>query len=75
AGLRPARAARRPARAPDDPRPALPAPAARRLTTLLTDRSGGAGGGRRGSSPDLMELLPQWLAAAAAHGYAAPPQA
>ena len=31
-------------------------------------------GGRRGSSPDLMELLPQWLAAANAHGYAAPPQ-
>ncbi|MEU7413242.1 DUF5691 domain-containing protein [Streptomyces sp. NPDC042638] len=75
AGLRPARPAARPERAPADPRPALPAPAARRLTTLLADRSGGAGGGRRGSSPDLMELLPQWLAAANAHGYAAPPQA
>ncbi|MEW2283677.1 DUF5691 domain-containing protein [Streptomyces sp. NPDC047841] len=74
AGLRPARAARRPGPAPADPRPALPAPAARRLTTLLADRSGGAAGGRRGSSPDLMELLPQWLAAANAHGYAAPPQ-
>ncbi|MFB0616822.1 DUF5691 domain-containing protein [Streptomyces sp. AGS-58] len=74
AGLRPARAAGRPERAPADPRPALPAAAARRLTTLLADRSGGAGG-RRGSSPDLMELLPQWLAAANAHGYAAPPQA
>ncbi|MGW4563636.1 DUF5691 domain-containing protein, partial [Streptomyces sp. NPDC004561] len=55
--------------------PALPAAAARRLATLLADRSGGTGGGRRGSSPDLMELLPQWLAAANAHGYAAPAQA
>jgi len=43
---------------------------------LLADRAGGAsGGGRRGSSPDLTELLPQWLAAANAHGYAAPAQA
>ncbi|MEV6288905.1 DUF5691 domain-containing protein [Streptomyces sp. NPDC051896] len=73
AGLRPARAARRPEPAPEDPRPALPPAAARRLTTLLADRSGG-GSGRRGSSPDLMELLPQWLAAANAHGYAPPPQ-
>ncbi|GEJ98293.1 DUF5691 domain-containing protein [Streptomyces sp. 1-11] len=72
AGLRPGRAAPRPEPAPEDPRPALPAAAARRLATLLADRSGGAGGGRRGSSPDLMELLPQWLAAANAHGYAAP---
>ncbi|WP_369391411.1 DUF5691 domain-containing protein [Streptomyces sp. CG1] len=75
AGLRPARAARRPEPAPEDPRPALPAAAARRLATLLADRSGGGTGGRRGSSPDLMELLPQWLATANAHGYAAPPQA
>lgn len=75
AGLRPGRAARRPEPAPGDPRPALPAAAARRLATLLADRSGGTGGGRRGSSPDLMELLPQWLAAADAHGYAAPAQA
>jgi hypothetical protein len=75
AGLRPGRAARRPERAPEDPRPALPAAAARRLTTLLADRSGGAAGGRRGSTPDLTELLPQWLAAANAHGYAAPAQA
>ncbi|MEU8028271.1 DUF5691 domain-containing protein [Streptomyces sp. NPDC049099] len=75
AGLRPARAARRPDPAPEDPRPALPAAAARRLTTLLADRSGGGTGGRRGSSPDLTELLPQWLAAANAHGYAAPAQA
>ncbi|MGW1589444.1 DUF5691 domain-containing protein [Streptomyces sp. NPDC002386] len=75
AGLRPGRAARRPEPAPGDPRPTLPAAAARRLATLLADRSGGTGGGRRGSSPDLMELLPQWLAAADAHGYAAPAQA
>ncbi|OIK05157.1 DUF5691 domain-containing protein [Streptomyces monashensis] len=75
AGLRPARAARRPEPAPEDPRPVLPAAAARRLATLLADRSGAAGGGRRGSAPDLMELLPQWLAAAVGHGYAAPPQA
>ncbi|MFF9176885.1 DUF5691 domain-containing protein [Streptomyces sp. NPDC014793] len=75
AGLRPGRAARRPEPAPGDPRPALPAAAARRLATLLADRSGGTGSGRRGSSPDLMELLPQWLAAADAHGYAAPAQA
>ncbi|MGX1313992.1 hypothetical protein RKD24_004111 [Streptomyces calvus] len=75
AGLRPARAARRPAPAPADPRPALPPAAARRLTLLLTDRPGTSGGGRRGTAPDLMELLPQWLAAANAHGYAAPPEA
>ncbi|MFI5977379.1 DUF5691 domain-containing protein [Streptomyces sp. NPDC051452] len=74
AGLRPGRAARRPERAPEDPRPALPPAAARRLALLLADRSGGTSGGRRGSSPDLTELLPQWLAAADAHGYAAPPQ-
>ncbi|MFE2040144.1 DUF5691 domain-containing protein [Streptomyces sp. NPDC059477] len=75
AGLRPARAARRPEPAPEDPRPALPTAAARRLAQLLDDRPGGAGGSRRGTAPDLMELLPQWLAAANAHGYAAPPQA
>ncbi|MEV5316357.1 DUF5691 domain-containing protein [Streptomyces sp. NPDC052687] len=75
AGLRPARAAERPEPAPEDPRPALPAAAARRLTMLLADRSGAAGGGRRGTAPDLMELLPQWLAMANARGFAAPPQA
>ncbi len=73
AGLRPAPAARLPEPAPEDPRPPLPTAAAHRLTTLLTDRPGTAGG-RRGTAPDLMELLPQWLAAANAHGYAAPPQ-
>lgn len=74
AGLRPARAAGRPEPAAEDPRPALPAAAARRLALLLADRPG-TGGGRRGTAPDLMELLPQWLAAANARGFAAPPQA
>ncbi|MFE0806976.1 DUF5691 domain-containing protein [Streptomyces sp. NPDC058848] len=74
AGLCPVPAARRPEPAPRDPRPPLPAAAAHRLTMLLTDRSGTAGGGRRGTAPDLMELLPQWLAAANARGFAAPPQ-
>ncbi|MFE9676002.1 DUF5691 domain-containing protein [Streptomyces sp. NPDC006259] len=72
AGLRPGRAAPRPEPAPEDPRPALPAAAARRLARLLADRPGGGGGGRRGTAPDLMELLPQWLAAANARGFAAP---
>ncbi|GHE53600.1 hypothetical protein GCM10014715_03090 [Streptomyces spiralis] len=75
AGLRPGRAAERPQPAAPDPRPALPEAAARRLSVLLADRPGPAGGGRRGTAPDLMELLPQWLAAANAHGYAAPPEA
>ncbi|MGX1672224.1 DUF5691 domain-containing protein [Streptomyces sp. NPDC055400] len=72
AGLRPAPAAALPARAADDPRPPLPAPARRRLAMLLTDRPG-TGGAGRGTYPDLMELLPQWLAGANAKGYAAPP--
>ncbi|MFG2458853.1 DUF5691 domain-containing protein [Streptomyces sp. NPDC048523] len=72
AGLRPARAAQRPQPAPEDPRPSLPAAAARRLAMLLADRPGTGGGGRRGTAPDLMELLPQWLSAANARGYAAP---
>ncbi|KOV85995.1 hypothetical protein ADL01_07580 [Streptomyces sp. NRRL WC-3618] len=75
AGLRPARAAARPEPAAADPRPLLPPAAARRLSLLLADRPGIPGGsGRRGTAPDLMELLPQWLAAANAHGFAAPPQ-
>ncbi|MGW3587350.1 DUF5691 domain-containing protein [Streptomyces fungicidicus] len=73
AGLRPARAAERPRPAPDDSRPPLPPAAARRLAMLLADRPGASGGGRRGTAPDLMELLPQWLAAANARGFAAPP--
>ncbi|MGI5377615.1 DUF5691 domain-containing protein [Streptomyces sp. CA-251387] len=75
AGLRPARAAQRPQPAPEDPRPALPPAAARRLAMLLADRPGAAGGGRRGTAPDLMELLPQWLATANDRGFAPPPQA
>ncbi|MEV6959166.1 DUF5691 domain-containing protein [Streptomyces sp. NPDC051207] len=74
AGLRPARAAHRPEPAPEDARPPLPPAAARRLAMLLADRPGASGGGRRGTAPDLMELLPQWLSAAHAHGYAAPPE-
>ncbi|GHH78796.1 hypothetical protein GCM10018793_30210 [Streptomyces sulfonofaciens] len=73
AGLRPAPAAPLPDRAAPDPRPALPPAAARRLAVLLTDRPGTGSGGRRGSAPDLMELLPQWLQTANARGYAAPP--
>lgn len=73
AGLKPARAAQRPRPAPEDPRPALPPAAARRLAMLLADRPGG-GGGRRGTAPDLMELLPQWLATANDRGFAPPPE-
>ncbi|MGX1756220.1 DUF5691 domain-containing protein [Streptomyces lydicus] len=71
AALRPAPAGERPAPAPADPRPPLPPAARRRLALLLADR-GGSGGSRRGTAPDLTELLPQWLAAAEEHGYRAP---
>jgi hypothetical protein len=71
AGATPATAAPLPGPAPGDPRPALPPAARRRLATLLADRA--AGGGRRGAAPNLAELLPQWLTAANAHGWAAPP--
>ncbi|CAM5501337.1 hypothetical protein [Streptomyces afghaniensis 772] [Streptomyces afghaniensis] len=74
AGLRPARASQRPQPAPEDPRPPLPQAAAHRLAVLLADRPGASGGGRRGTTPDLTELLPQWLAAANARGFAPPPQ-
>ncbi|MEV8032653.1 DUF5691 domain-containing protein [Streptomyces sp. NPDC086182] len=74
AGMRPARAAARPEPAAPDPRTALPPAAARRLATLLADRPGTGGGGRRGAAPDLMELLPQWLSLANARGFAAPAQ-
>ncbi|MFE5139716.1 DUF5691 domain-containing protein [Streptomyces fagopyri] len=73
AGMRPGRAAVRPEPAAPDPRRPLPPAAARRLAVLLADRPG-AGGGRRGTAPDLMELLPQWLALADAQGFAAPPE-
>ncbi|MGW1779226.1 DUF5691 domain-containing protein [Streptomyces sp. NPDC002143] len=75
AGLRPGRAAPRPEPAPEDLRPALPAAAARRLALLLADRPGTGSGGRRSTAPDLMELLPQWLTAVNARGFAAPPEA
>ncbi|KUL54085.1 hypothetical protein ADL22_03395 [Streptomyces sp. NRRL F-4489] len=71
AALRPAPAGERPAPAPADPRPAPPPAARRRLALLLADRGPGSEG-RRGTDPDLTELLPQWLAAAGAHGYRAP---
>ncbi|MFJ4929283.1 DUF5691 domain-containing protein [Streptomyces sp. NPDC088736] len=71
AGMRPGRAAARPEPAAPDPRRPLPPAAARRLAALLADRPG-SGGGRRGAAPDLMELLPQWLALAGARGFAAP---
>ncbi|MYW68380.1 hypothetical protein GTY65_30540 [Streptomyces sp. SID8379] len=73
AGLRPAPAASQPEPAAADPRPPLPAAARSRLATLLTDRPG-TGNTRRGSTPDLLELLPQWLATANAYGYAPPPE-
>jgi hypothetical protein len=72
AGLLPARAAARPERAPHDARELLPEPAGRRLVQLLADRSAPSGGGRRGTAPDLTELLPQWLAAANTCRYRAP---
>lgn len=75
AGMRPGRAAARVEPAAEDARPALPPAAARRLTMLLADRPGAGSGGRRGTAPDLMELLPQWLATANRQGFAAPPQA
>ncbi|QKZ19339.1 DUF5691 domain-containing protein [Streptomyces chartreusis] len=74
AGLRPARAADRPRPAPEDARPALPPAAARRLAMLLADRPGAGGGGRRGTAPDLVELLPEWLARANDRGLAPPPE-
>ncbi|MGA5099738.1 DUF5691 domain-containing protein [Streptomyces lavendulocolor] len=72
AGLLPGPAAALPEPAPDDERPVPPEPARRRLAHLLADRSGSPSGGRRGATPDLTELLPQWLSAANAHGYRAP---
>ncbi|MFD7664910.1 DUF5691 domain-containing protein [Streptomyces sp. NPDC059788] len=72
AALRPAPARERPVPAPADPRPPLPPAARRRLALLLADRNGAGSGNRRGTAPDLTELLPQWLTAAARHGYRAP---
>ncbi|MEU9203039.1 DUF5691 domain-containing protein [Streptomyces sp. NPDC048332] len=73
AGLLPAPAAPRPNPEPADPRPALPEAARSRLAQLLADRAApGGSGGRRGTAPDLTELIPQWLATANLHGYRAP---
>ncbi|WP_338677184.1 DUF5691 domain-containing protein [Streptomyces sp. SCSIO 30461] len=76
AGLTPAPARPIPQPAPQDTRPPLPQPARQRLAQLLADRAvpGGAGG-RRGTAPDLTELLPQWLAATNEKGYRAPASA
>lgn len=68
AGLRPGPASPQPPAAPADPRPALPEPARQRLAMLLPLRGGGGGG----TLANLNELLPQWLAAARAHGYRCP---
>ncbi|NGN70463.1 hypothetical protein G5C51_42120, partial [Streptomyces sp. A7024] len=50
-------------------------PAARhRLATLLADRAANSGAGaRRGATPDLTELIPEWLQTANDLGYQAPP--
>ncbi|WP_328512270.1 DUF5691 domain-containing protein [Streptomyces sp. NBC_00376] len=73
AGLLPAAPSTRPAPAPVDPRPPLPPAARRRLAQLLADRSASGGsGGRRGTAPDLTELIPQWLATANQRGFRAP---
>ncbi|WP_119286790.1 DUF5691 domain-containing protein [Streptomyces sp. YIM 130001] len=74
AGIRPAPAAPLLEPAAPDPRPALPAAARRRLATLLADRPGAGGSGRRGTAPDLTELLPQWLSAVNERSFAAPPE-
>ncbi|WP_435185180.1 DUF5691 domain-containing protein [Streptomyces sp. bgisy126] len=72
AGLRPGPAAPPPEPAPEDPRAPLPEAARRRLDQLLAGRTAPAPAGRRGTAPDLAELLPQWLALAEEHGYKAP---
>ncbi|MDX5573071.1 DUF5691 domain-containing protein [Streptomyces griseus] len=72
AGLLPAVPAARPEPAAPDPRPALPEAARHRLAHLLADRAAPSGGGRRGTAPDLTELIPQWLATANRRGFRAP---
>ncbi|WP_316523707.1 DUF5691 domain-containing protein [Kitasatospora brasiliensis] len=54
--------------APEDTRPELPEPAARRLAVLLSGRTGGGSG----TLANLAELLPQWLATARARGLRPP---
>ncbi|MET9620944.1 MULTISPECIES: DUF5691 domain-containing protein [unclassified Streptomyces] len=76
AGLRPGPAAPVPDPAPEDGRRPLPEAARHRLGLLLAGRAAPApSGGRRGATPDLAELLPQWLAVANEHGYRAPASA
>ncbi|MEU0619351.1 DUF5691 domain-containing protein [Streptomyces rubiginosohelvolus] len=72
AGLLPAVPEARPEPSAPDPRPALPEAARHRLAHLLADRSAPSGGGRRGTAPDLTELIPQWLAIANRRGFRAP---
>ncbi|MFC9478725.1 DUF5691 domain-containing protein [Streptomyces griseus] len=72
AGLLPAVPAARPEPAAPDPRPALPEAARHRLAHLLADRAAPSGGGRRGTAPDLTELIPQWLVTANRRGFRAP---
>ncbi|MFG3055641.1 DUF5691 domain-containing protein [Kitasatospora sp. NPDC048239] len=55
--------------APEDPRPELPTPAARRLTVLLSSRNGSS---TSGSLANLAELLPQWLTTGRTRGYRPP---
>ncbi|MEV6110273.1 DUF5691 domain-containing protein [Streptomyces sp. NPDC051940] len=73
AGIRPAAARRVPAPALPDPRPHVPSAARLRLAALLADRAVSGSGTRRGSAPDLAELLPEWLQAANDRGLKAPP--
>jgi len=58
------------AEAPADARPPLPEAAARRLAMLLPGPDAPSGGA--GSLANISELLPQYLTAAAGHGYRAP---
>ncbi|MFF8838535.1 DUF5691 domain-containing protein [Streptomyces sp. NPDC015130] len=76
AGLRPGPAAPPLAPSPEDPRRPLPEAARSRLDQLLAGRAAPSpAAGRRGSAPDLAELLPQWLTLANERGYKAPPAA
>ncbi|MFF2301542.1 DUF5691 domain-containing protein [Streptomyces sp. NPDC058128] len=72
AGLRPGPAASPPEPSPEDHRRPLPGAARRRLDQLLAGRAAPSPAGRRGASPDLAELLPQWLALANERGFKAP---
>ncbi|MFE6852319.1 DUF5691 domain-containing protein [Streptomyces sp. NPDC057674] len=72
AGLRPGPAAPPPEPSPEDHRRPLPGAARLRLDQLLAGRAAPSPAGRRGASPDLAELLPQWLALANERGFKAP---